>query len=285
MKKIFLIINLILIFFLGQSAKGALPENHEPRYISLAPSTTEILFSLGLDKEIIGVSSFCNYPLKAQEKEKIGSFSQPNIEKILSLKPDIIFCTGLEQTPAVGKLRQLDLKVYVSNPSNMEELFTSIKEMAALTDKEKEAEVLVYTMKLKIEKIYSKVKLIPQQNRPTVFVEYWNKPLMTAGRDSFIDDLITLAGGVNIAYDTPRPYSYFSPEVVIRRNPTCIILAYMVNEKAAQAIRERLGWRNISAIKHNRVYTDINPDLLLRPGPRVVEGLAEMYKRLYLKNE
>jgi len=273
MKKIILLIIFLFLAY-GKAEAGS-------RYISLAPSTTEILFALGLDEEIVGVSSFCNYPLEAQEKEKIGTFSQPNIEKILSLRPDIIFCTGLEQAPMVGRLKQLNLKVYVSDPSNIKELFDSIKEMAVLTNRDKAGDALINRMKIGIELIESKAGLIPEKDKVRVFVEFWNDPLMSAGRDSFINELITLAGGINIAYDTERPYSYFSPEQVIKRNPDCIIVAYMVNKDAAKAIKERLGWKEIPAVKNNRIYTDINPDILLRPGPRLVEALAELQKRLY----
>ena len=272
------VIGLVLIFVL--LGKGS-AEDRRSRIVSLAPSTTEVLFALGLDEEIVGVSSFCNYPLKAREKEKIGTFSQPNVEKILSLRPDIIFCTGLEQAPVISKLKQLNLKVYISDPSNIEELFDSIKEMAILTNKEKRGDVLINKMKTGIEKLQSKVKSIPEKDRTRVFIEFWNEPLMSAGKNSFIDELITLAGGINIAGDIERAYSYFSPEEVVDRNPDCIILAYMVNEDAAKLIKERLGWREISAVKNNRVYSDINPDMLLRPGPRLVEALLELHKRLY----
>jgi iron complex transport system substrate-binding protein len=253
----------------------------KPRYISLAPSTTEILFALGQNDEIVGVSSFCNYPPKAKGKEKVGTFSQPNIEKILSLKPDIIFCTGLEQAPIIRELRQLNLKVYVSDPANIEGLFNSIREIGKLTGKDEEANILIKKMGAVIEEINSKVKSIPQKAKPRVFVEIWNDPLMTVGGGSFIDELVTLAGGVNIASDTKRSYVYFSPEQVIKRNPNCIILTYMSKDRPLKTVGERLGWQEISAVKNNRVYNDIDPDLLLRPGPRLVEGLKELYKRLY----
>ena len=275
------IIKFILIFLLLNNSSLFSSEGDKLRIVSLAPSTTEILFALGLDKEIVGVSSFCDYPLEALEKEKIGTFSQPNIEKILSLRPEIIFCTGLEQLPVIRKLKQLKLKVYVSDPTNPEELYDSIREMAVLTDREKKGETLINKMKKGMEEIESRVKVIPEKDRPRVFVELWNNPLMTPGKDSFIDELITLAGGINIAHDTERPYSYFSPEQVLRRNPDCIIVAYMVNEDASKAIRERLGWKEIAAVKNNRIYNDINPDILLRPGPRLVEALSELHRRLY----
>jgi len=251
------------------------------RIISLAPSTTEILFALGLDDEIVGVSSFCNYPAQAKTKEKVGTFSQPNIEKILFLKPDVIFCTGLEQAPIVRELTHLNLKVYVSDPSNLEELFNSIRDIGKLTDKEREAGILIKKMQASIAEVDSQVRLIPQKNRPKVFVEIWADPLMTAGEGSFIDELITLSGGVNIAADTKRAYSYFSPEQVIIRNPDFIILTYMSKEQPLKMVRSRLGWGKISAVKNNHIYNDINPDLLLRPGPRLIEGLKELYKRLH----
>ena len=281
MKRQCLIINFIVIFSLVICSYSFSSEDKRLRIVSLAPSTTEILFALGLDERIVGVSSFCNYPLKAQEKEKIGTFSHPNIEKILSLRPDIVFCTGLEQAPVISKLKQLDLEVYVSDPPGIEELFDSIRDMAVLTDRNEEANELINKMKAGIEKLRSKTRSIPEEDKASVFIEFWNDPLMSAGNNSFIGELITLAGGTNIAYDVKRPYSYFSPEEVVKRNPDCIILAYMVNEDAAKTIRERLGWKDISAVKNSRVYSDVDPDIFLRPGPRLVEALEELYKRLY----
>ncbi|MBU1852987.1 MAG: cobalamin-binding protein [Candidatus Omnitrophica bacterium] len=281
MKKLLLFIILVSVFICFNQSDLLSADAQKQRIVSLAPSTTEILFALGLDEEIVGVSSFCDYPLKALEKEKVGTFSQPNIEKILSLRPDIVFCTGLEQMPVIRKLKQLKLKVYVSDPKNVEETFESIMEMGVLTYREKEAEDLVSRMKRDMEGVTSKVKSFPKEDRVRVFVELWNNPLMTTGRGSFMDELIALAGGINIAHDTERPYSYFSPEQVLDRDPECIILAYMVNEEAARSVKERLGWKKISAVRNNRIYNDIDPDILLRPGPRLVEGLNELHKRLY----
>lgn len=253
----------------------------KPRYISLAPSTTEILFALGLDEEIVAVSLFCDYPEKAKTKEKAGDFSQPNIEKILSLKPDYIFCTGLEQAQAILALKRLGLKVYVQDPKNLNELYATIKEIGNITLKNHQAEALIKDMQNRVDGISSKVKAIPVDKRKKIFLEIWHDPLTTAGKGSFINDLIVLAGGVNIATDTKRPFSIFSAEEVIQRNPDCIVLAYMDGSKPGQLMAKRFGWENINAVKNNRVFNDIVPELLLRPGPRVVEGIRELYKRLY----
>lgn len=275
MKKILFII--IFTIFAVREAGAA------PRYISLAPSTTEILFALGLDEEIVGVSAYCDYPEKVRGKERVGAFSQPNIEKILSLKPDYIFSTGLEQAQAVLELKRLNLPIYVADPTNTRELLNSIMDIGKLTGKIQEAEKLVSGMQGQINEINAKVKLIPENKRPKVFIEIWHNPLATAGKGSFIDDLITLAGGINIAYDTKRPYSNFSQEEVIVRNPDCVILAYMDKEAPRKLLGKRFGWQEISAVKNNRVFNDIDPDLLLRPGPRAVLGLKEIYKRIHQK--
>jgi iron complex transport system substrate-binding protein len=274
MKKIIFISIFIGLFF-GYAAAA------QPRYISLAPSTTEILFALGLDEEIAGVSTYCNYPEQAKNKTKVGNFSSPSIEKIISLKPDYILCTGLEQAPVVAQLRQLNFNVYVADPVSAEELFKTIEEIGKITNRAKEARLLIAKMKSEIEEVASRVRFIPQEKKIKVFIEIWQEPLMTAAKGSFVDELITLAGGINIAHDLIRPYCNFSSEKVISLNPQCIILAYMDKEAPLKLVQQRFGWDKIDAVKNKRVFNDIDPDTLLRPGPRITQGLAEIYKRLY----
>ncbi len=262
-----------LFLFTGQAAAA--------RYISLAPSTTEIIFALGLGEEVVGVSSYCTYPSKAKSKPKVGDFSHPNMEKIFSLQPDYIFSTGLEQDAAVRELRRLKFKVYVSDPANIDELFESINDIGRITNRIEQAQGLIKKMKEDIEYVSSQVRLIPAEKRIKVFVEIWHEPLMTAGKGSFIDELITLAGGINIAHDIDKPYSSFSAERIIKLNPGCIIMAYMDKESPLKLIEGRFGWGGVDAVKHKRVFNDIDPDTLLRPSPRITEGLKEIYKRLY----
>ncbi|MDD5408704.1 MAG: cobalamin-binding protein [Candidatus Omnitrophica bacterium] len=281
MKKIILL-NLFIGYFLTVAlATGSQASAVRPRYISLAPSTTEILFSLGLDKEIVGVSSYCNYPPEVRNKTKVGSFSSPNIEKIIALKPDYIFCTGLEQAPVVTQLKQLNLNVYVSDPTSMGELFDSIREIGKLTDKSAAAVALTQKMDEEINAVGLKLKFIPLDKRVKVFIEIWHEPLMTAAKGSIVDELIALAGGINIAHELPRPYCNISAEKVISLNPQCIIMAYMDKEPSLKLAKQRFGWERIDAVKNQRVFNDIDPDTLLRPGPRITRGLTEVYKRLY----
>ncbi len=279
----YLCFGIVLNFVLCNLSFASAISEDKPKYISLAPSTTEILFALGLNDNIVGVSSYCNYPPEAKNKVQIGDFSHPNMEKIVYLKPDYIFCTGLEQAPAIEELRRLKFNVYVADPANIEELLKSIQDIGRITRKEKEAAALTGKMKNDIETSLAVTRAIPPEKRVKVFVEIWHDPLMTAGKGSFVDEIITLAGGINIAHDVPRPYTYFSSEKVVSLNPGCIILTYMDKQPPLRLVGARFGWSRIDAVKNKRVFNDIDPDELLRPGPRITEGLKELQKRLYPK--
>ncbi len=276
---IFIVGICVLAVFSGNCL--AVTQAQKQRIISLAPAVTEIIFSLGAGKQVVGVTTFCDYPHSARDKEKIGTFSQPNIEKIILLNPDIIFATGLEQEFTVTKLKQLGFKVCISDPSNMQELFDSIKEIGTVLDRDKEAETLIVSMKERLEQVKKKVSLISIKDRPKVFIEIWNDPLMTAAKESFINQLVEFAGGVNIAGDVSGEYSYFSAERVIYCDPECIIFSRQGDKRFLDSIKRRIGWKEIKALKNNRLYSDIDPDLFLRPGPRLVSGLEEIHSRLY----
>ncbi|MCM8799980.1 MAG: cobalamin-binding protein [Candidatus Omnitrophica bacterium] len=270
---------LLIIFCLSKSISA---EEKKLRIISLAPSTTEILFALGLDDEIVGVSSFCNYPKKALKKPKVGSFSQPDIERIVLLRPDIVFCTGLEQSFFIQRLKELNIEVFVSDPNSIEELFNSIINIAKRIDRLKEAELLILKMKGEIEKISLKNKTFSKNRRPKVFIQLWHHPLITVGKYSIIDELIFLAGGLNITHHIKGPYSHFSLEELIYYNPDIIIFTYMDQRINKYILNNYFGWKYITAVKRGNLYQDIDPDTILRPGPRLIEGLKEIYKRLEL---
>lgn len=267
-----ILLSLLLCVFLTGAA---------PRYISLAPSTTEILYALGLDKEIAAVSSYCNYPPEAQKKPKIGDFSHPNIETIISLKPDFVFATGLEQDPAVAELRRLKIKVYIADPADLNALFATVTDIGRITGRTQEARRIVTAMKKDIAAVRAKAEKIPPGKKVKVFLEIWRDPLMTAGKGSFVDEMIGLAGGVNVAHEVPRPFCNYSAEKVVASDPDCIVMAYMDSGSPLETVGKRGGWSGISAVRNKRVYNDIDPDLLLRPGPRLTAGLKALYDRFY----
>ena len=269
----------LLFFMICFCALSALAK--DMRIISLAPATTEILFALGLDKEIVAVSSFCDYPPQALNKEKAGTFSDPDIEKILSLKPDLIFCTGLKQAAMVTKLRQLGLRVCISDPADFNELFASIKEIAALTGKNHEGEKIITNMSDTIDWVKEQVKRDEHGKPLRVYVEIWHGPLVTTGRNTFISKILQIAGAVNIADNCAKSYFDITAEEVLVSDPQVIIAAYMANGDARAQLMRRPGWSNVSAVRDSRVYNDIDSNIFLRPGPRLALGLKEIYKRLY----
>jgi len=269
------------LFFLvcGYAAADTSPAM---RIISLTPATTEILFELGLDKEIVGVSSYCTWPDKARNKEKVGSFSNPNIEKIIMLKPDLVILTGMEQEYIKDILSSLKIRYINVDPANLSELISSIEELGSVTGANFKAKALADSIRFVISRLKRFNSNISVPEKPKIYMEIWHDPIMCPGKNSFVDDMIEAAGGINITADLNRSYSRIDPEQVILRDPDMIILAYMKpDDWVEKTFVKRLGWEDVSAIKKRRVYTDINPDIILRPGPRVAKGLVELHKRFY----
>ncbi len=291
MKRIIYAIGLLLIFALMTNIALAFPITvkddvgrkititKEPqRIISTAPSVTEILFALGLGEKVVGVSTFCNYPEEAKAKEKIGTFQSPNIEKILSLKPDLIIATGGVQRQTVEKLEQLGIPVFVSYPGTLEDVIKSIYTIGRICGAEKNAKDLGFELKLRIAKVTSKVA--KAKSKPKVFFELWHEPLMSAGPGSFIDDLIKKAGGINIAGSAKSAYPIFSLEQLVKEDPDIIIGAESSMSGDPLEISKRPTWNNLKAVKNQKVYK-INDDIVFRSGPRLVLALEIIAKYLH----
>ncbi|MBC7320204.1 cobalamin-binding protein [bacterium] len=248
------------------------------RIISTAPAVTEILFALGLDEKIVGVTTLCNYPEEAKAKEKIGTFQSPNIEKILSLKPDLIVATGGVQRQVVEKLEQLGIPIFVSYPGTLEGVIKSIYTIGRICGAEENARKLAFNLKFRIAKVTSKVA--KAKSKPKVFFELWHEPLMSAGPGSFIDDLIKKAGGINIAGSAKSAYPIFSLEQLIKEDPDVIIGAESSMGGNPLEISKRPGWDTLKAVKNQRVFT-INDDIVFRSGPRLVLALEIIAKYLH----
>lgn len=294
MRKILYILSLILILSLVVGSINAwcfpvtvrdevgrsITVNKEPqRIISTAPNVTEILFALGLGDKVVGVTTFCNYPEEAKSKEKIGTFQSPNIEKILSLKPDLIVATGGVQRQFVERMEKMGIPVYVSYPHDLNEVLKSIYRIGVITGAEKKAKELLFDLKFRIAKVTSKVS--KAKSKPKVFFELWHEPLMSAGPGSFIDDLIKKAGGINIAQDAKTAYPIFSLEQLIKEDPDVIIGAESsMGGKPVVAVTNRPGWDALRAVKNQRIFT-INDDIIFRAGPRLIIALELIAKYLH----
>ena len=250
--------------------------------VSLAPSNTEILFALGLGDKVIAVSEYCNYPSEAQNKIKIGGFSTVNIEKVVDLEPHLVLATCGVQEAVVEELERLGLTVIALDAKNIEDVIKNIRLAGKATGQLEIAEELTKKLEQRIKAVTDKTKDLPDNQKPRIFHESWNDPLMTAGPGTFIHHLIHLAGGVNIASDATKKYPVYNLEILIERNPEVIIisLGHGSSTTSVEEVKERQRWQIIDAVKNNRVY-GINADIISRTGPRIVDALEEIARFIH----
>lgn len=219
------------------------------RIISLGPAITESIFLLGAGERLIGVTNYCIKPPEAQKKEKIGSVTDVNIEKIYSLRPDLVIATSLTDRRAIERLRRLGIRVEEFGLArNFRELCENFIRLGKLIGKEREALNIVKRSETELKRIENSVKGLP---RPEVFIQVGAKPLFTMTGDTFVNDLIELAGGVNIAKYSSS--GLWSREMVIKKDPDVIIITTMGMDAQAE-IREWLKFRSMKAVRNNRIY-------------------------------
>jgi len=235
------------------------------RIISLAPSNTEILFALGLGDKVVGVTDYCDYPPEALEKEKVGGYATPDIEKIVALNPDLILVAYGTPMEVINTLVGLGLTVFGIKTTDLDDLLNDIRRVGEITDKEIEAQALTSEMASKIETIADATSELEQ--RPRVFYIVWHDPLWTAGSGTFIHELIEKGGGVNICQNITG-YATINLEEVIARDPEIIITSEWSYDWAINATE----LASTNASQTGRIYT-LDDDLVQRPGPRLVEGL------------
>ncbi len=250
------------------------------RIISLAPSNTEILFALGLGDRVVGVTSFCDYPEEAKSKEIVGDYSGHNLERIIELEPDLVLVYGPGDEEENIILRDAGIKVLCFMSETMDEIMRDIEIIGKATGKKTEAEEIINSIKEKRDYILEKVK---DAEEVTVFYEIWHDPLMGAGKGSFMDELITLAGGKNIAYDTDGAYPQYDLEQLIERDPQVYLASKDSDDKTIESIKLRPGYDAISAIKNDRIYLfkGNEANLVSRPGPRIGEALEVVAKAIH----
>ncbi len=254
------------------------------RIVSLSPSNTEILFAIGAGPEVVGVTKYCNYPPEAaQGREIVGGFSAKSlsVEKIIALKPDIVFAAGGIQKSVIEALDAAKVPVFALEPTDFAGVYTSILAAGNITGHQKQAEQVVADMKARTEKVAAAVASIPQDQRAKVFYEVWDEPLTTAGPGTFIGQVIQTAGGVNIYADVQEQYPVVSAETVVERNPDVILGPSSHGEgMTADKIGARTGWKGIEAVQNGRVAI-IDGDVISRSGPRLVVGLEAVARALY----
>jgi len=254
--------------------------NHLPqRIVSLDPSVTEILFALELNSEIVGVTNYCDYPEQAKLKPKVGGYLNPNIEEIALLEPDLVVTTLKTETPKlIQQLENFGIQVFVLDPKNIEDIFDNIASLAMLVHREEKANHLITALRERLDKIKKKVE---GAYCPRVFLEMGADPLISVGPGSFAHDLIEIAGGRNVLGQSISTYRRCTLEEILLADPEVIIICSMVsNDFCLRQRRWWNRWKNISAVRNNRIYI-VEANLVTRPGPRMVEGLEEIAKAIH----
>lgn len=241
------------------------------RIVSLAPSITETLFALDLGDRIVGVTTFCDYPPAATAKEKVGDTLRPSIEKIVALRADLaVASTSSQLEQYVRRLDDLGIAVYISNPRKVADVAATIERLGALTGTTARARELSGDLQKRAAAIDQKVQAAA---RPRVLVILGTEPLITVGGNTFINDLIERAGGRSISAGETAEYPQYSLETAVAARPEVIFL------QAQDAnLPERL--RATPAAQAKRIY-HIDDNLMLRPGPRIIDGLEQMAAEIH----
>jgi len=271
MRKIVNIFMLLLILS-SLSCHKAIKETDEPRYVVLSPEIAEILAALGLESRIVGLTDECTYPPSLREIPKVGAFGAIKTENVIALKPSLIFSSGLEQEGISQDLQRLGYEVVSVYPQSVAQIYEEIKRVGAITGTDKEAETLVQSMQSEIGAIRQSTagKIVPK-----VYLEIYRDPLMSVADNSFVGELIEIAGGNNVFDTLERDYSRVKAEAVIAAKPD-IMICY--SQDSSKNIRNRKGWQDIPAIRDSMIFFEdsIDPDLIQRAGPRIVEGLRKL---------
>lgn len=253
-------------------------------FVSLAPSTTEILFALDLGEQVLAVDDFSNYPADATNLPKIGGFDLSyNYEQITILQPDLVLAAGITAPDAIEKIEALGIPVAVigTPQTNLDGVLADIELVGALTGRETAAAEVTAAMRAQLEQV--KITLSAVSERPRVFWELDAtdpaKPY-TIGPGNFVNDLLTLAGGDNIFATVDSPFPQVSAEQIVAADPEVILLADAQYGVSVESVLARPGWNLIAAVRNQRVYP-IDADLASRPGPRVVEAIETIARLLH----
>lgn len=245
---------IILFFIIGLISYG------QTKVISLAPAVTEIIYYLGMEDNLIGVTTACDYPEQAKLKPKAGDFTMPNMEKIVSMKPDIVIGMDLNDKK-MEKFSEFGIKYINLKIEKIEDIGESVFQIGKMLNEEKRG-------KEKKDKFLSGIKKFSNDKRETkikILPIIYDDPVMTAGGDTLINGIIEAAGGENIASDI-RGYPVYSLEQIIVKRPDVILTA---------------GRMNIERIKRDSIIIDdINPDIFMRPGPRVIEAIEKLHEKI-----
>jgi iron complex transport system substrate-binding protein len=253
------------------------------RIVSLAPSNTEIIYALGLEDRLVGTTDYCDYPEAAKSKPRVASYTTPNLEKVVSLQPDIILAEAIHEKTALPAMERLGLTVIVMSATSLDTVLNDIKLVGQVNGKNQAAATLVDRLNARIEAVVAKTDTLAPEQRFRVLYVVWHDPIWTMGRNTFINDLISKAGGVNIFADDFEKSRVVSLESIIQKNPQVILVSGMgtSGDLIYNNIVKETRLSGVDAMINHRIYRISDANLTERPGPRIVDGLEEVAKLLH----
>jgi iron complex transport system substrate-binding protein len=242
------------------------------RIVALAPNVTEMLFALGLDDRVVGVNSQSDYPPAARKKPKVGDMTI-SAESVFALKPDLVIAHAYVNREAIARLEKLGLKVFALDPKSIPQVIADIRTVGRITARPKTAEKLAGS----VERTIASVKTSRARKAvKDVLVVIQSNPLWVAGPSTFVHEMLGIANARNVAHDARPGFVTFSRELAIARNPDLIVVGV---KSDADYFMKSPEWKNTKAVRLKHVYV-INNDLLVRPGPRLAEGLNALAAKL-----
>jgi iron complex transport system substrate-binding protein len=262
----------LVVFSAHASFAQAASAPYPQRIVSLAPSVTETLFALGLGDRLVGVTTYCDYPAEAQRLPKIGGFMSPSVEAIVAKRPDLVIGVKSATDPVKARgMERLGLKVTLVSLTSLSDILNSIKSIARSLGSPEAGEKLAGKIDAQVQDVKKRIESAP---RRSVLLVVGMRPLVAVGGENFIDELITLAGGDNIAASAAQPWLNLPEEYVVAKAPQVIIEAGMGSERE-QSGRRWADLKSIPAVRARRIHS-YPSDKILRPGPRFGEALAEL---------
>lgn len=242
------------------------------RVISLAPHTTELLYSAGGEKALVATVEYADYPSQARSLPRVGSYSAFDIERIASLKPDLAVVWGSGNPPGpVAQLRRLGIPVFVSEPRRLEDVPSSLRRLGQLLGTSAVADAAASRFEQRLSALRGRYA---SQREVSVFYEIWNQPLMTVGGDHLITAVISLCGGKNVFSGLTQPAATVSQEAVLRADPEAIVASGM-GEQRPDWLDDWKRWKQLRAVRREHLFF-IPPDLLQRHTPRVLDGAEQL---------
>jgi iron complex transport system substrate-binding protein len=249
------------------------------RIVSLAPSVTETLFALGAGDRVVGDTDFCDYPPEAKQKTRIGGPVSPSLEAIAALHPDLVIATReINRLDTVHALEQLGIAVYATNPQNVEQVLASTERLGELLGAGEAAHTLTGNLRRRLGEVNRRLAGLPTKS---VLMIVWLDPLMSVGRDTFLDDALRRAGAHSVI-DSPQEWPTIDIEQVVHLQPAYLIIS---NDDARQVqreltlLQERPVWRRLEAVR-NRHFIVLS-EAMSHPSPRLVDGIEQLARALY----